>query len=223
MKSNGFSESGVLKSGGKTIGSIIVLRRHRVDSAPSSKSDIMRTARPVAHFNMVDRAAIKPEFFDSRAHRATLFLPFIGRTSGKTLCVVGQNPSAADEHVADKTIRYLEELIYRNRPEYSALLMLNLYSRVDTTKSETTQLLHESCTRLFSLALDKNDDFLLVYGKLKNEGAYRFPERAQIVADALKGKRILKLDIGTSYPPHPGNPRILYRNFSIPLAPLNGN
>lgn len=178
----------------------------------------MKSAQTVKHFSMVDNAAIKAKFFDCRRHRATLFLPFLGRTTGKTLCVVGQNPSAADEHVADKTIRYLEELIYRTQPEYAALLMLNLYSRVDTAKSATAQLLHNSCVRLFSRALDELEDFLLVYGKPKNEGAYKFQKRAQVVVDAIKGKRIFKIDVGTSYPPHPGNPRILYQNYAVPLA-----
>jgi hypothetical protein len=175
----------------------------------------------IEHFNMVDKSAIQAKFFDNRKHRATLRLPFLERTNGRTLCIVGQNPSAADERVADKTIRYLEELIYRNHSEYDTLLILNLYSRVDSTKSATVDLLHADCAELFNRALSENDDFLLVYGQIRNEGAYMFPERAQIVANALKGKRIFKLDVGTSYPPHPRNPRILFKNFSVALAPID--
>jgi hypothetical protein len=177
----------------------------------------MKTSRSIAHYPTVDLSSIKHKFFDGKRHRAYLFLPFQRPTASKTLCVIGQNPSAADEFVADKTIRYLEELIYRNHPEYAALLILNLYSRVDTTKSETTDLLHESCANLFNDAIDEHEDFLLVHGKPKNEGAYKFPERARFVANSLIGKRVLKLDIGTPYPPHPGNPSILYRNFNVPL------
>lgn len=180
-------------------------------------------ASPVAHFRMVDRKAIKAQFFDCRRHRATLFLPFAERPAGKVLCVVGQNPSAADECVADRTIRYLEELIYYKHPEYAALLILNLYSRVDTTKSATADLLHSTCADVFDRSIDEREDFLLVYGKLRNEGAYKFPERAQVVLNAMKGKRLFQLDIGTAYPPHPGNPKILYRNFSVSLAPLGAS
>lgn len=174
----------------------------------------------VEHFNFVERNAIRSEFLVQRTHRATLFLPFRGRPIGKTLCVIGQNPSSADENVADKTIRYLEELIYRNHAEYVALLIVNLYSRVDTKKLATTNLLDEGCERLFNAALEEHEDFLLVYGKLKDQGAYRFPERAKVVANLLKGKRTFKLDIGTPYPPHPGNSKILYRNFELRIAPF---
>lgn len=172
---------------------------------------------------MVDKASIRTQFFDCRRHRATLLLPFAGRVAGKVLCVVGQNPSAADEDDADKTIRYLEELIYCKHPEYAALRILNLYSRVDTRKSAVADLLNSTCADIFNRALDEHDDFLLVYGKLKNEGAYKFPERAQVVLDAIKGKRVFQLDVGTEYPPHPGNPKILYRNFGISLAPLGAS
>lgn len=179
----------------------------------------MKSKAIVRHFNEVDHAAIEAKFFEGRKHRAFLRIPF--RRSGKerTLCVIGQNPSLADENEADSTIRYLEELIYTKQPQYTELLMLNLYSRVDTTKAETDDLLNLECAKLFDSALSKNNEFLLVYGKMKNEGAYKFPERALEIAPLLRDKTQLMLGLGTSYPPHPGNPRILYRNFNIQLVP----
>jgi hypothetical protein len=181
----------------------------------------MRTTRPVPHFQWIDKPAIEARFFDHRKHRASLRLPFIGRTTNRTLCVIGQNPSAADENVADKTIRYLSELIYRTRQEFSALLILNLYSRVDTTKSEKNEILDSRCVQVFDDAVQTNQDFLLVYGKLRKEGAYDFPSRARAVSQALMSKNVLQLDLGTQYPPHPGNPKILYTNFTVRLAPLH--
>lgn len=145
-------------------------------------------------------------------------IPFHGARGAKTLCVIGQNPSAADEMKADKTIRYLEELIYLKQPEYSTLLILNLYSRVDTTKSEKHGLLDSRCAEIFDAALLEHDDFLVVYGKLKNERAYRFPERARQVCASIKAKNVFKLDLGTEYAPHPGNRRILYKNFGVRFA-----
>ena len=171
----------------------------------------------IPHFEKIDKKAIRAQFFDDGKHRATLHLPFIESTSQRTLCVIGQNPSAASEENADKTIRYLEELIYRKHPEYGSLLVLNLYSRIDTPKVETFDLLNVNCATIFDIVLRDNSDFLLVYGKLKNEGAYRFPERAKHVAAALKSKKVLQLGLNTPYPPHPGNPKILYGNFEIQL------
>lgn len=177
-------------------------------------------ALQIPHFCMVDKTTIEARFFDRKRHRATLFLPFAGRGTGKVLCVIGQNPSVADECFADKTIHYLEKLIYCKHAEYAALLILNLYSRVDKKKSATNNLLHSACVDAFNCALNEYQDFLLVYGKPKNQGAYRFPERAKLVMGALKGKKVFQLGTDTDYPPHPGNPKILYRNFDISLAPL---
>jgi hypothetical protein len=95
--------------------------------------------------------------------------------------------------------------------------VLNLYSRIDTLKVETHDLLDANCATIFDIALRYNSDFLLIYGKLKNEGAYRFPERANHIAAALKSKNVLQLGLKTLYPPHPGNPKIFYRNFDIQL------
>ncbi len=180
----------------------------------------MKHGNVVPHFGEVDHAGIEALFIEGRQHRAFLRLPFASR-AGKTLCVIGQNPSAADKQNADKTVRYLEELVFRNHREYSAILVLNLYSRVDTNKSATHDLLHCLCLEYFDAALREHDDFLLVYGKLRNEGAYKFRDRALHVSNALKDKSVFKLGLNTSYPPHPGNPKILYRNFSVQLIKHN--
>ncbi len=181
----------------------------------------MNITRPIPHFDRIEKAGIEAQFFDGHKHRASLYLPFSGRRTNRTLCVIGQNPSAAGEQNADKTIRYLEELIYRNHPEYTSLLVLNLYSRVDTAKSETVELLNPQCVQVFDKALQAHQDFLLVYGKLRNEGAYKFPDRAIEVAKQLKSKNVFKLGLNTRYPPHPGNPKILYSNYNICLVPLS--
>ena len=76
----------------------------------------MKLARPIQHSAQVDSSQIRAKFFDGREHRACLWLPFVGRQDRKALCVIGQNPSAADKKRADKTVRYLEELIYLLNP-----------------------------------------------------------------------------------------------------------
>lgn len=179
----------------------------------------MKSKPFIRHFNEVDHAAIEAQFFGGRKHRAFLRIPFRRSGKARTLCVIGQNPSLADENQADSTIRYLEELIYLTQPHYTELLMLNLYSRVDTTKAQTDDLLDSECLKFFNSALLEHNEFLLVYGRMKNEGAYKFPERAAEITPALRGKTTLMLGLGTSYPPHPGNPRILYRNFNVQLEP----
>ena len=109
----------------------------------------MTRGRSVPHFEHVDLPNVRSRFFAERSHRAYLKIPFLGDRGSQTLCVIGQNPSAADERAADKTIRYLEELVFVRLKQYSQLVVLNLYSQVDTSKTEQTPPLHPECSKLF--------------------------------------------------------------------------
>jgi hypothetical protein len=177
-----------------------------------------RRSPVICHAACVDLPRVRAHFSPDRRQRATLYLPFRGRR-GPTLCVVGQNPSAADETVADKTIRYLEDYAAARAPHYGGLLILNLYSRIDTTKAARRGLTTPEMDACFVDAVAQHQEFLLVSGRLAVEGAWDFPARARRLRALLAGRRVYKLDLGTPYAPHPGNPRILYRNFDVPLAP----
>ncbi len=179
----------------------------------------MSRGRPVPHFEHVDLLNVQSCFFDDRSHRAYLKIPFAGDRGTETLCVIGQNPSAADECEADKTIHYLEKLIYLKYFQYRQLIVLNLYSQVDTTKTEQANPLHPKCEELFNCILGEETNFLVVFGKLTNQGQYCFLDRARQVEPLLRSKRVFKLDLGTQYAPHPGNQKIFYNNFNVDLSP----
>jgi len=55
---------------------------------------------------------------------------------GKTVCAVLQNPSVAGEHLADKTVQFLEKVVFlRGQPEFAGvrrLIVVNLFARVQT-------------------------------------------------------------------------------------------
>ena len=180
---------------------------------------IMSHGRSVHHFEHVDLRHVRSCFFDERSHRAYLQIPFVGDRGEKTLCAIGQNPSSADEHAADKTVRYLEELVYRSLPQYRQLIVLNLYSRVDTSKEDRTSPLHPECSNIFDRFVAEETDFLVVFGQLRNKEPYRFQDRAREIAPLLRSKHVFKLDIGAFYAPHPGNPKIIYSNFTVGFTP----
>jgi Protein of unknown function (DUF1643) len=167
---------------------------------------------------MVDTSLVAALFVNDKKHRAKLCLPYAGRKIFRSLCVIGQNPSDANEKFADKTVRYLEELIYKNYPQYSQLVILNLFSRVDKYKSETCYLLDEECERVFETTLKEHEDILFVHGQLKIDGAYNFPQRLNDIRHLLKGKAIWKLDIGKMYAPHPRNKAINFKNFDVTMC-----
>ena len=174
----------------------------------------MNTKLPVPHADCIDIASIQADFSKDRLHRYSLTLPFLGRTTGRKLLVVGQNPSEATEVIADKTIRYLELFVFQNLTQYDGIEMLNLYTRMDTKKKKT-DVLDELSDEKFEAAVTPNSDVLLVFGRLKNQQAYKFKNRATQLRKHLERANLYKLAIGTNYAPHPGNPRILYSNFKV--------
>lgn len=169
----------------------------------------------VPHFHEVDLTRTHAVFSADAQHRSLLRLPFLSRPDGRTLCVVGQNPSYANTQNADKTVRYIEELVFDRLPLVGQILMLNLYSRIDTTKDKTTNPNDQDCDRALRQAILENDAFLVVFGKLKNQRVYRFRDRAAELRKLFAGKTVLKIDLGTAYAPHPGNWKIRYSNYSF--------
>lgn len=131
------------------------------------------------------------------------------------LCVIGQNPSYANAEFADKTIHYIERFVYERFPKVSQILMLNLCSRVDTAKSATLGANDMQCDMIFRQTIRSNRQFLVIFGKLTNAGSYPFRDRAVELRKLLKGRTVYKIDLGTNYAPHPGNPKILYTNYSL--------
>ncbi|MGG2298321.1 DUF1643 domain-containing protein [Aeromonas veronii] len=167
----------------------------------------------ICHFYKVDLSNISDKFTTDGQHRSLLEIPLLNRTSNNVICIIGQNPSTANAQHADKTLHYLERYVYEKLPQYSKIIMLNLYSRLDTNKSATTDLLRLDCERVFRKTIQKNTDFLIVFGQLKNQGAYKFVKKAKLLKKHLTGKNIYKIDIGTGYAPHPGNTEIYYGNY----------
>ncbi len=169
----------------------------------------------------MDQPRIEAVFLGQGKHRATLRLPFKGRPRGKTLCIIGQNPSYAGEQHADKTIHFLERFVFENRADVGCILMLNLYSRIDTTKSKRTGLITADSERHLRSAIAAHDEFLVVFGQLKNQRAYRFRERAATLRPLFAGKTICKFGVGTPYAAHPGNKFITYSRFGLGLDPYD--
>ena len=167
----------------------------------------------VCHFSKVDLDNITEHFSDDKLHRAYLDIPLANREGGRVICIIGQNPSQANIKIADKTLHYLERYVYENMPEYSRIIMLNLYSRLDPKKSSKTDLIRLECERLFRRIIKDNTDFLIVFGKLKNQGAYKFVKKAELLKKHIEGKAVYKIDICSDYAPHPGNIKIYYGNY----------
>jgi len=167
----------------------------------------------ILHYSKVDIKGIESRFTKDKLHRLYLKIPFLNRTSKKYLCIIGQNPSDANEFLSDKTLSYIEEFVFKNMKTYSGFVMLNLYSRVDTKKAYKIDLERDESIDVLKSYISDDHDFLIIYGKLKNEESYKFLDKAKELKSLLKGKKVFKINIGSKYPPHPGNPKILYKNI----------
>jgi len=77
-------------------------------------------------------------------------------------------------------------------------------------------------TKIYDLLrsyIENYSDYLIVYGKLKNEANYRFIDRANKLKYLLKNKNVFCLDIpGVNYAPHPGNRKIFYNNINFEIT-----
>lgn len=170
----------------------------------------------IQHYEQVDRLNIIANFTEDMKHRSSLIIPFLNRSKDKTLCIIGQNPSDANENHADKTLKYLEMFVYKNLPEYSRIIMLNLYSRIDTEKKSCSDLERTETYNELVKYINVNSDFLLVFGASKKDGAYNFHSKFNDIKVQLREKQLFKIDLknNTKYPPHPGNPKITYANLN---------
>jgi hypothetical protein len=173
------------------------------------------------HFDKVNDEKIIASFTSDKKHRIYLEIPFINREGNNTLCIIGQNPSDADEKIADDTAYYLERFVFEKLPQYSKIILLNLYSRIDKSKNYSDDLIRDECELKFEEIIKENSDFLIIYGVLENQDSYKFLDRAKILKTKLADKSVYKIDLGNDYAPHPGNPNILYRNYKYNLAKYN--
>ena len=115
--------------------------------------------------------------------------------SGKTACVVMQNPSYANEEVADKSVQFMEKVVFqKNHPEFKGvrrLIVVNQFARIQTNAFEG--LPHEVGARNNSAiraAFKESEIIILAWGC-----ANPFEDRKAFVLGLLgkmKGKQLFK-------------------------------
>ena len=115
--------------------------------------------------------------------------------SGKTACVIMQNPSYACIEVADKSVQFMEKVVFqKGLPEFKGvrrLIVVNQFARIQTNLFEGHA--HEIGSKNNSAiksAFKKSDIIIVAWGC-----ANPFEERKAFVLDLLQkmsGKKIFK-------------------------------
>ena len=118
------------------------------------------SANLVRHSNRVDDSNIRAYYStggrQSADFRYLLKIPYSERSGGDVVCVVLKNPSAANELYADRTIRRVEEYVWRRFGQCKQLLVLNLYAYRSTAVGDLWQRM----TANSEVVGVDNDDFL---------------------------------------------------------------
>lgn len=152
--------------------------------------------RRYEHFEQVDVSNISACFSAGKDYRWTLDIPYkpeSGRT--EAVSVILKNPSAANEHLADRTIQNIEKQIYRIFPAAAMLTILNLFAIRGTDTKDVNDIIESS--NLSSAIGDKNDYYIrqqlakshhivVAWGAQSAIRESRYRERVGLVAEILK-------------------------------------
>ncbi len=129
-----------------------------------------------------------------KTYRYQLTLQHSGKVNGQTVCVLMQNPSVAGSEFADKSVQFLETLIFQKEyPEFakvSTIVIVNQFARIQTKnfKGRPTDIGPENNDHI-QKAIHKSDIILIAWGKTNP-----YTERQQAILDmmqAYENKRIL--------------------------------
>jgi hypothetical protein len=108
------------------------------------------------------------KFSDDRKHR--YLMEILMKDEGtRIVCAVMQNPSYACKEIADKSINFLEQLIFtKGRPEFKnvgKLVIVNQFSYIQTTKFKGgTDKLDEKTNFYIHIGISQADIILLAWG-----------------------------------------------------------
>ncbi len=146
-------------------------------------------------------------------YRYRMEIALQSKTDGKTACVVMQNPSYAGEDVADKSVQFMEKVIFKKGlPEFndvSRLIVVNQFARIQTNNFQGFS--HDIGTEndaAIDAALRESDIIIIGWGS-----GNRFDERKAYILSLIKkmsGKPLFQTKM------HPSRGR--YEGFIQPLS-----
>jgi len=93
---------------------------------------MVRIGRQIPHYKTVNENSVKAFFSSDKKYRYLLSMQFADtlydQGRNKSIVVILKNPSAADERMADATIRKIETFVYNRFPDVRNLHILNIFA-----------------------------------------------------------------------------------------------
>lgn len=162
------------------------------------------------HMKKIDANAV---YSECGAYRYQLTLQHREKENGQTVCVIMQNPSVAGSEFADKSVQFLETLIFQKEyPEFakiSTIIIVNQFARIQTKnfQGRPSDLGPENNDHI-QKSIRKSDIILIAWGKTNP-----YTERQQAIQDMIQAYENKKVLMTKKHPS-----RGSYQDFITPYS-----
>lgn len=168
----------------------------------------------IRSFRHLDGLKVNAVFSDCGNYRYLMEIKKEDHPSGKHICAIMLNPSIADEKLADKSVQFLERLIFEKPSPYlkdmGALSIVNLFAFIQTRKFQgNPEQAGPDNDQYLLEAIAKSDMVLIAWGK-----SCGYPERQRIVMNILDEFPEKPVFVTRSHPS-----RGTYKDFILPFYP----
>lgn len=164
--------------------------------------DMLRIGRQIPHFTAVEPGSVKAEFSEDMRFRYLLSLKYGGglyeEDRPESAAVVLKNPSAADIHAADTTVRKVETYVHRHMPRVGRLCILNLFALRATDAAELNQVYRMQGAEAvigpgndarIAAVLEGADRIIVAWGNRSGIDAPFYEERVRQLRELILGRK----------------------------------
>ena len=137
-------------------------------------------------YKHIQDVLVKAKFSDCKKFRYQLTILKRTKTNGDTLCVIMQNPSVADVAIADKSVQFLEKLIFEQEIELfkkvKKIIVVNQFGFIQTKGFVgSSHKIGQENDSYIRQAIKLSDMVLVAWGKTNP-----YPERRNTINTILK-------------------------------------
>lgn len=146
-------------------------------------------------FNHIEGVVTKAQFSPCGRFRYRLTIDKVELPEGRVVCVIMQNPSVASSEIADRSVKFIEKLIFMKEYEefksVSRIIIVNQFALVQTNDFEGIEdYVGPENDRYIEDAIDEADIVLIAWGANNP-----YQERQQTICSMLtqhQGKKLLQ-------------------------------
>jgi hypothetical protein len=156
---------------------------------------------------------VKALFSDCKKFRYQLTIEDTSKRNGDSICVIMQNPSIANTEIADKSVQFLEKLIFEKEVELfrnvKTIIIVNQFARIQTKYFEgKAEDIGPDNDIYIRRAIDQSDIILIAWGKTNP-----FLKRQQDILRIISSFQCKKVLMTKRHPS-----RGTYQKFIVPFS-----